>query len=173
MYRGVYQNTYTYSHPPTHTHLSQHTYSHTPYRVPVHLYEMLCKLRRIERDLSEQLNREPSHKELSKASGVPEAKIDMVFRAYRTPMSMDASIKPGEDAGLGDFVEDKDQETPEQSTINSMMMNDLENVLLTLSEREATILRLRYGLDDGVERTLEEIGKMFNVRVVFGGCVLD
>lgn len=125
---------------------------------------MLCKLRRVERELSEKLNREPSHEELSQASGIPVPKIDMVMRAYRTPMSMDAALKPGEDGMVGDFVEDNSQATPEQSTISNMMMADLENVLLTLSEREAAILRLRYGLDDGVERTLEEIGKMFNVR---------
>lgn len=139
--------------------------------VPVHLYEMLVKLRRVERELAETLNRDPTHEELSKAAGIPVAKIDVVMRAYRTPMSMDAALKPGEDSAVGDLVEDASQASPEQSTISNMMMSDLENVLLTLSEREAAILRLRYGLDDGVERTLEEIGKMFNVRC--NGCLLS
>lgn len=133
-------------------------------RVPVHLYELMCKVRKVEKQLTDRMDREPSKAEVAAAVGITEQKMHNVFKAYRHPTSIDAPLKnDGESTTLEDMVEDDAQESPEAAAISNMMKMDLENVLLTLSERECGILRLRYGLDDGEEKTLEEIGRHFQV----------
>ena len=132
-------------------------------RLPVHLYEVMSKVRKCERQLVADLGREPRPEEVADAMDMPVKKVKLLFQAYRQPVSMDAPIKDEEGSSLMDVIEDGGQASPEETAVATHLVKHLEELLCTLNERERGILRMRYGLDDGREKTLEEIGKHFNV----------
>ncbi|QUQ71957.1 sigma-70 family RNA polymerase sigma factor [Kutzneria sp. CA-103260] len=132
-------------------------------RLPVHLVEQVNKLARIKRDLHQQLGREATHEELAKESGIAEAKIADLLDHSRDPVSLDMPVGTDEDAPLGDFIEDSEATDAESAVISSLLSDDLRRVLATLDEREQSVIRLRYGLEDGQPRTLDQIGKRFGL----------
>jgi len=135
-------------------------------RLPVHLYEIMSKIRKAERELVVKFGRDPTPDEIAEAVNVPVKKINLLFKAYRPSVSMDQPIgggAEGESASLMDLVEDEGQASPEESSVMHQLQGHLEDLLNTLNDRERRILRMRYGLDDGRERTLEDIGKHFDV----------
>ena len=125
-------------------------------RVPVHMVETINKLSRFQRQLTLELNREPTDDELAAKMGMSPEKI-------RDPVSLETPIGEEEDSHLGDFVPDESNMSPEDFTIHEMLKEEISDVLLTLTEREEQVLRLRFGLDDGSSKTLEEVGQMFGV----------
>ncbi|MFI9381574.1 sigma-70 family RNA polymerase sigma factor [Kutzneria sp. NPDC052558] len=132
-------------------------------RLPVHLVEQVNKLARIKRDLHQQLGREATHEELARESGIAEAKIADLLDHSRDPVSLDMPVGTDEDAPLGDFIEDSEATDAESAVISSLLSDDLRRVLATLDEREQSVIRLRYGLEDGQPRTLDQIGKRFGL----------
>jgi RNA polymerase nonessential primary-like sigma factor len=132
-------------------------------RLPVHLVEQVNKLARIKRDLHQQLGREATHEELARESGIAEAKIADLLDHSRDPVSLDMPVGTDEDAPLGDFIEDAEATDAESAVISSLLSDDLRRVLATLDEREQSVIRLRYGLEDGQPRTLDQIGKRFGL----------
>lgn len=136
-------------------------------RLPVHLYEIMSKIRKAERDIVVRTGRDPSHEDLAEAVGISVKKIELLFKAYRPTLSMDQPIKSAdsESSSLMELVEDTHQQSPEETSVQSQLSGHLEDLLNTLNDRERRILRLRYGLDDGREHTLEDIGRIFNVSV--------
>jgi RNA polymerase nonessential primary-like sigma factor len=132
-------------------------------RLPVHLVEQVNKLARIKRDLHQQLGREATNEELAKESGLsPEKVVDLLDHA-RDPVSLDMPVGTEEDAPLGDFIEDSDATDAESAVISGLLQDDLRRVLATLEPREQAVIRLRYGLEDGQPRTLDQIGKQFGL----------
>ncbi|NUT46361.1 MAG: sigma-70 family RNA polymerase sigma factor [Saccharothrix sp.] len=132
-------------------------------RLPVHLVEQVNKLARIKRDLHQQLGREATNEELAKESGLsPEKVVDLLDHA-RDPVSLDMPVGTEEDAPLGDFIEDSDATDAESAVISGLLQDDLRRVLATLDPREQAVIRLRYGLEDGQPRTLDQIGKQFGL----------
>jgi RNA polymerase nonessential primary-like sigma factor len=132
-------------------------------RLPVHLVEQVNKLARIKRDLHQQLGREATNDELAKESGLsPEKVVDLLDHA-RDPVSLDMPVGTEEDAPLGDFIEDSDATDAESAVISGLLQDDLRRVLATLEPREQAVIRLRYGLEDGQPRTLDQIGKQFGL----------
>jgi RNA polymerase nonessential primary-like sigma factor len=132
-------------------------------RLPVHLVEQVNKLARIKRDLHQQLGREATKEELAKESGLtPEKVVDLLDHA-RDPVSLDMPVGTEEDAPLGDFIEDSDATDAESAVISGLLQDDLRRVLATLDPREQAVIRLRYGLEDGQPRTLDQIGKQFGL----------
>ncbi|GAB2969397.1 sigma-70 family RNA polymerase sigma factor [Saccharothrix stipae] len=132
-------------------------------RLPVHLVEQVNKLARIKRDLHQQLGREATNEELAKESGLsPEKVVDLLDHA-RDPVSLDMPVGTEEDAPLGDFIEDSDATDAESAVISGLLQDDLRRVLATLDPREQSVIRLRYGLEDGQPRTLDQIGKQFGL----------
>ncbi|MCE7000897.1 sigma-70 family RNA polymerase sigma factor [Saccharothrix sp. S26] len=132
-------------------------------RLPVHLVEQVNKLARIKRDLHQQLGREATNEELAKESGLtPEKVVDLLDHA-RDPVSLDMPVGTEEDAPLGDFIEDSDATDAESAVISGLLQDDLRRVLATLDAREQAVIRLRYGLEDGQPRTLDQIGKQFGL----------
>ena len=132
-------------------------------RVPVHMVETINKLSRCQRQLTLELNREPTDEELSKKMGISPDKIREVLKIAQDPVSLETPIGEEDDSHLGDFVKDKRSMSPEEYTIHEMLKDEISDVLLTLTEREEQVLRLRFGLDDGSCKTLEEVGQMFGV----------
>jgi len=132
-------------------------------RLPVHLVEQVNKLARIKRDLHQQLGREATHEELARESGIPESKIADLLDHSRDPVSLDMPVGTDEDAPLGDFIEDAEATDAESAVISGLLSDDLRRVLATLDEREQSVIRLRYGLEDGQPRTLDQIGKRFGL----------
>lgn len=132
-------------------------------RVPVHMVETINKLKRIQRQLTLELNREPTEEELSKKMGLPEDKIREIIKISMDPLSLETPIGEEEDSHLGDFVQDKTSLSPEEYAINEVLKDEIAEVLLTLTEREEQVLKLRFGLEDGTCRTLEEVGTIFGV----------
>jgi RNA polymerase nonessential primary-like sigma factor len=132
-------------------------------RLPVHLVEQVNKLARIKRELHQQLGREATDAELSAESGIPADKIADLLDHSRDPVSLDMPVGSDEEAPLGDFIEDSEATSAESAVIAGLMHNDVRIVLATLDEREQQVIRLRYGLDDGQPRTLDQIGKMFGL----------
>ncbi|XVS66242.1 sigma-70 family RNA polymerase sigma factor [Actinosynnema sp. CA-299493] len=132
-------------------------------RLPVHLVEQVNKLARIKRDLHQQLGREATNEELANESGLsPEKVVDLLDHA-RDPVSLDMPVGAEEDAPLGDFIEDSDATDAESAVISGLLQDDLRRVLATLDPREQAVIRLRYGLEDGQPRTLDQIGKQFGL----------
>ena len=125
-------------------------------RIPVHMVETINKLARVQRQLTQELNREPTDEEIAKKLGVSLDKI-------RDPVSLETPIGEEDDSHLGDFIKDERTMSPEEYATVGMLKEELSGVLLTLTEREEKVLRLRFGLDDGQCRTLEEVGQIFNV----------
>lgn len=132
-------------------------------RLPVHLVEQVNKLARIKRDLHQQLGREATHQELAAESGIPLDKVADLLDHSRDPVSLDMPVGAEEEAPLGDFIEDAEAADAESAVISGMLQDDLRRVLATLEDREQNVIRLRYGLDDGQPRTLDQIGKRFGL----------
>ena len=132
-------------------------------RIPVHMVETINKLARVQRQLTQELNREPSEEEIAKKLGVTVDKVREVYKISQDPVSLETPIGEEDDSHLGDFIRDERTMSPEEYATVEMLKSELANVLSTLTEREEKVLRLRFGLDDGKARTLEEVGKQFNV----------
>ncbi len=132
-------------------------------RVPVHMVETINKLARVQRQLTLELNREPSEEELAKKMGMSVDKIHEIYKISQEPVSLETPIGEEDDSHLGDFVPDEHNMSPEEFATNEMLKDEIADVLLTLTEREEKVIRLRFGLEDGKSRTLEEVGQMFGV----------
>ncbi len=132
-------------------------------RLPVHLVEQVNKLSRLKRELHQQLGRDATMAELAEESGIPEEKIADLLDHARDPVSLDMPVGSDEEAPLGDFIEDSESTSAEAHVVASFMHEDINKVLHTLDEREQSVVRLRYGLDDGRPRTLDEIGRVFGI----------
>jgi RNA polymerase nonessential primary-like sigma factor len=132
-------------------------------RLPVHLVEQVNKLARIKRDLHQQLGREATHEELGAEVGLTPEKVADLLDHARDPVSLDMPVGTEEDAPLGDFIEDSEAADAESAVISGLLQDDLRRVLATLDEREQAVIRLRYGLEDGQPRTLDQIGKRFGL----------
>ena len=132
-------------------------------RVPVHMVETINKLSRYQRQLTLELNREPTDEELAKKMGMSPDKVREVIKIAQDPVSLETPIGEEEDSHLGDFVPDESNMSPEDFTIHEMLKEEIGDVLLTLTEREEQVRRLRFGLDDGSPKTIEEVGQMFGV----------
>lgn len=132
-------------------------------RLPVHLVEQVNKLSRIKREMYQSLGREATNEELAEESGIDENKIEMLLRQSRDPVSLDMPVGTDEEAPLGDFIEDAEATDAETAVVASMRHSDIRGVIDTLEKREQDVIRLRYGLDDGVPRTLDQIGRRFGL----------
>ena len=132
-------------------------------RVPVHMVETINKLARVQRQLTLELNREPSEEELADKMGISVEKIREVMKISQDPVSLETPIGEEEDSHLGDFVPDASNMSPEEYATNEILKEEIKGVLLTLQQREQEVLELRFGLIDGTSHTLEEVGKRFNV----------
>ena len=132
-------------------------------RIPVHLVESLNKVTRIQRQLTQEYNREPTIEEISKASGLPKAKINTVLSASSKPVSLAALIGDDSPTEIGNLIEDKSSDAPPDAVSKGMTRDEINNLLENLSTREKLVIQLRFGLSDGRNRTLEEIGKMLGL----------
>ncbi|MBQ9081075.1 MAG: RNA polymerase sigma factor RpoD [Clostridia bacterium] len=132
-------------------------------RIPVHMVETINKLTRVSRMLLQQTGREPTPAEIAQEMGISEERVCEIQRIAQDPVSLESPIGEEEDSHLGDFVEDDKSVTPSDSVAATMLKEQLLHVLDTLTPREEKVLRLRYGIDDGKPRTLEEVGHEFNV----------
>ncbi len=131
-------------------------------RLPVHLYETISRIKKTTKLLSQEMGRKPTEEEIATRMEMTIEKLRFIAKSAQLPISLETPIGKEEDSRLGDFIE-SDGETPEDQVAKNLLREDLENVLDTLSPRERDVLRLRYGLDDGRMKTLEEIGQIFNV----------
>jgi RNA polymerase primary sigma factor len=132
-------------------------------RIPVHMIEIMNKLWRAQKQLTQELGREPTPEELADEMHMPVSRIHALLKMAQQPVSLHAPVGDDGDVSVGDFIEDKSAENPSEVTSYSLLREKLSDVLTTLTERERKILEMRFGLIDGYERTLEEIGKMYNV----------
>ena len=132
-------------------------------RIPVHMVETINKLVRVNRQLLQELGREPRHEEIAKQMGITEDKVREIIKIAQDPVSLETPIGEEEDSHLGDFIPDDDAPAPDNMATQAMLKRQLNEVLSTLTPREEKVLRLRFGLDDGRTRTLEDVGKEFNV----------
>ena len=132
-------------------------------RVPVHMVETINKLARIQRQLTLELNREPTEEELAKKMNTSVDKIRDIYEISQEPVSLETPIGEEDDSHLGDFIKDEANMSPEEYATNELLKDEIAEVLLTLTEREEKVIRLRFGLEDGKSRTLEEVGQMFGV----------
>ncbi len=132
-------------------------------RIPVHMIEIMNKLWRAQKQLTQELGREPTPEELADEMHMPVARIHALLKMAQQPVSLHAPVGDDGDVSVGDFIEDKSAENPSDVTSYSLLREKLSDVLTTLTDRERKILEMRFGLADGYERTLEEIGKMYNV----------
>ena len=132
-------------------------------RIPVHMVETINKLIRVSRQLLQELGREPQPEEIAKEMNISEEKVREIIKIAQEPVSLETPIGEEEDSHLGDFIPDDEAPAPAEAASFTLMKEQLMNVLDTLTQREEKVLRLRFGLDDGRQRTLEEVGKEFNV----------
>ncbi len=133
-------------------------------RIPVHMFETINKLLRTQRRLTQELNREPTNEEIAKAMEMDVEKVEHIMKIKQDIHSLDASVRDDEeDSVLGDFIEDEDSVSPEESATGSLLKGHVKDMLSGLSEREQKILKLRFGLEDGKSHTLEEVGQEFSV----------
>ena len=132
-------------------------------RVPVHMVETINKLARVQRQLTQELNREPTDEEIAKKLGITIDKVREVYKISQDPVSLETPIGEEDDSHLGDFIKDERTMGPEEYATIEMLKEELAGVLSTLTDREEKVLRLRFGLDDGQCRTLEEVGQIFGV----------
>ena len=132
-------------------------------RIPVHMVETINKLIRVHRQLLQEYGRDPKPEELAKEMDMPEEKIREIMKIAQEPVSLETPIVEEEDSHLGDFIPDDDAPAPAEAAAYSLLKEQLEDVLCTLNEREQKVLKLRFGLEDGRARTLEEVGKEFDV----------
>ena len=132
-------------------------------RIPVHMVETINKLIRVSRQLLQQYGREPQPEEIAREMGISEEKVHEILKIAQEPVSLETPIGEEEDSHLGDFIPDDDAPAPAEAAAFTLLKEQLTEVLDTLTPREEKVLRLRFGLDDGRARTLEEVGKEFNV----------
>ncbi len=132
-------------------------------RIPVHMVETINKLIRVSRQLLQEYGREPTPEEIAKEMGISESKVREIIKIAQEPVSLETPIGEEEDSHLGDFIPDDDAPAPAEAASFALMKEQLLDVLDTLTPREEKVLRLRFGLDDGHQRTLEEVGREFNV----------
>jgi len=133
-------------------------------RIPVHMVETINKLLRTQRRLTQELNREPTNEEIAQAMEIEVEKVEHIMKIKQDISSLDASVRDDEeDSVLGDFIEDEDTISPEESATGQLLKEHVKDMLGALSEREQKILKLRFGLEDGRSHTLEEVGQEFNV----------
>ncbi len=132
-------------------------------RIPVHMVETINKLIRVSRQLLQEYGREPTPEEIAKEMNISEGKVREIIKIAQEPVSLETPIGEEEDSHLGDFIPDEDAPAPADAASFALMKEQLTEVLDTLTPREEKVLRLRFGLDDGRQRTLEEVGKEFNV----------
>jgi RNA polymerase primary sigma factor len=132
-------------------------------RIPVHMVETINKLIRISRSLLQELGREPTAEEISQAMSLPVERVREIIKIAQEPISLETPIGEEEDSHLGDFIEDQEALAPAEAASFTMLKEQLEDVLETLTPRERKVLKLRFGLDDGRPRTLEEVGREFGV----------
>lgn len=132
-------------------------------RIPVHMVETINKLIRVNRQLVQEYGREPRPDEIAKEMGISEEKVREIIKIAQEPVSLETPIGEEDDSHLGDFIPDDDAPAPAEAVASTLLKEQLMDVLNSLTPREAKVLRLRYGLDDGKARTLEEVGKEFNV----------
>jgi len=132
-------------------------------RIPVHMVETINKLTKVSRNLLQKLGREPTQAEIAEAMGIPESKVIEIQKIAQDPVSLETPIGEEDDSHLGDFIEDKSAASQIDIAESKMLKEQVEEILGTLAPREAMVLILRYGLRDGRPRTLEEVGKVFNV----------
>ncbi|MBS4535291.1 RNA polymerase sigma factor RpoD [Clostridium sp. D2Q-14] len=132
-------------------------------RIPVHMVETINKLIRVSRQLLQDIGREPTAEEIAKEMNLDEEKVREIIKIAQEPVSLETPIGEEEDSHLGDFIPDDDAQAPSDAATFTMLKEQLVDVLDTLTEREQKVLRLRFGLDDGRARTLEEVGKEFDV----------
>ncbi|MFA6867128.1 MAG: RNA polymerase sigma factor RpoD [Clostridia bacterium] len=132
-------------------------------RIPVHMVETINKLTKVSRTLLQQLGREPTQAEIAEAMGISESKVASIQKIAQDPVSLETPIGEEDDSHLGDFIEDKNSASQIEIAETRMLKEEIESILATLAPREAMVLILRYGLRDNRPRTLEEVGKVFNV----------
>ncbi len=132
-------------------------------RIPVHMVETINKLVRVSRQLLQELGREPSPEEIAEAMDIPVERVREIQKISQEPVSLETPIGEEEDSHLGDFIQDDNVPVPADAAASTLLKEQLVEVLSTLTEREQKVLRLRFGMDDGRARTLEEVGKEFNV----------
>ncbi|WP_066636597.1 RNA polymerase sigma factor RpoD [Desulfolucanica intricata] len=132
-------------------------------RIPVHMVETINKLIRVSRQLLQELGREPTPEEIAHEMNVSEEKVREIMKIAQEPVSLETPIGEEEDSHLGDFIEDHDARAPAEEASFTLLREQLDDVLQTLTDREQKVLRLRFGLDDGRARTLEEVGQQFGV----------
>jgi len=132
-------------------------------RLPVHLVEQVNKIARVKRDLHQRLGRDATHDEIAEESGIAVEKIADLLDHSRDPVSLDMPVGNEEEAPLGDFIEDAESTDAETTVISHLLHDDLRRVLATLDDREQNVIRMRYGLDDGQPRTLDQIGRTFGL----------
>ena len=132
-------------------------------RIPVHMVETINKLKKVTRKLAQDLSRKPTEDELAAEMNVSIPKLREIIKIAQEPLSLETPIGKEEDSRLGDFIEDKEADAPVKMVASELLKEDLAEVLCTLSPRERDVLRLRFGMDDGRQRTLEEVGQLFGV----------
>lgn len=132
-------------------------------RIPVHMVDTINKVMRAQRELLNELGREPELEEIAERMGITPERVNEVLKLAQEPVSLETPIGEEEDSHLGDFIQDEHIATPVQAATNTLLREKLIEVMDSLSDREKKVLIMRYGLDDGKERTLEEVGKEFNV----------
>lgn len=132
-------------------------------RIPVHMVETINKLIRVSRQLVQELGREPMPEEIAKIMGITEERVREILKIAQEPVSLETPIGEEDDSHLGDFIEDQDVQAPAEAAAFELLKEQLDDVLETLTPREKKVLKLRFGLDDGRSRTLEEVGQVFGV----------
>ena len=132
-------------------------------RIPVHMVETINRLIRVSRQLLRELGREPTPEEIADAMGIPVEKVREIQKVSQEPVSLETPIGEEEDSHLGDFIQDENVQVPAEAAAYTLLREQLNEVLDTLTDREQQVLRLRFGLDDGRARTLEEVGREFHV----------
>ena len=132
-------------------------------RIPVHMVETINKLVRVSRQLLQELGREPSPEEIAEAMDIPVERVREIQKISQEPVSLETPIGEEEDSHLGDFIQDDNVPVPAEAAAQTLLKEQLDEVLDTLTEREQKVLRLRFGMDDGRQRTLEEVGQLFGV----------
>jgi RNA polymerase primary sigma factor len=132
-------------------------------RIPVHMVETINRLKKVSRKLAQDLGRKPAEEEIAKEMEVTVEKLREIIKVAQEPVSLETPIGKEEDSRLGDFIEDRDTEAPVAAVTHELLREDITDVLNTLSHRERDVLKLRFGLEDGRQRTLEEVGQQFGV----------
>ncbi|MEB3330615.1 MAG: RNA polymerase sigma factor RpoD [Candidatus Sericytochromatia bacterium] len=132
-------------------------------RIPVHMVETINRLRKLKRKLQQDLGRQPTEEELARDMEVTVERLREIVKVAQEPVSLETPVGKEDESRLGDFIEDRDTEAPVQSVTHELLREDISDVLNTLSSRERDVLKMRFGLEDGRQRTLEEVGQQFGV----------